>query len=127
MRRGLRAAVWACALVACAQIDATATRYADAPRLAATDAAKVQVLRSDPGKPYQALGDIEVDAATDPAPPIEQIEAKLRSEAAAMGADAVVVVMDRVSVLGSHVMAGYRGRAYTVDARRVVGVAIRYR
>jgi hypothetical protein len=49
-------------------------------------------LRSEPTRPNDRLGEIMIDASTDPAPPLTEVEAKLRKEAAKLGADAVVVV-----------------------------------
>ena len=45
---------------------------------------------------HDALGEVVVDASIQPAAPIEQIEDKLRSEAAKMGADAIVIQVDRI-------------------------------
>jgi hypothetical protein len=128
VRSGVQAAIVACALAACASIDATTLQYVGAPTFAATDPAKVQILRTEPTKPHDKLGEIDIDASIDPAPPIAQIEEKLRTEGAKMGADAVVVVLDRVSVVGVALMGPYWGRsAQTIDGRRVVGIAIHYR
>ena len=74
------------------------------------------------------MGDILVDASTDPAPPIEKIEAKLRDEASKLGADAVVVVYDRVQPTAAYVSGPLWDRSIqAVTGRKVVGVAIKYR
>ena len=57
---------------------------------------------------------------------MEQVEDKLRSEAAKMGADAIFVVVDRVQPIGFYLY-GPGGGADPVFGRRVVGVAIKYR
>jgi hypothetical protein len=117
----------ACALVACATIDATTTQYVGAPHPAATDAATVQILRAPPARPHDRLGEIVVDASIDPAPPIEKVEQRLREEAAKIGADAVVVVLDRVQPVAAYVTGPWWGRSVdTITGRKVVGVAIKY-
>jgi len=69
-----------------------------------------------------------VDATVDPAPPIADVEAKLRAEAATLGADAVVVVLDRVQPVGAYVTGPYLGRTVdTITGRKLVGIAIKYR
>jgi hypothetical protein len=117
----------ACTLVSCASIDSTTTRYAGAPRFPPTDPATVQILRSDPGQPHDRLGEVMIDASVDPEPPIEAVEARLRNEAAKIGADAVVVVYDRIQRVGTIVSGGYGYRtAFPVTGHRVVGIAIKY-
>lgn len=74
---------------------------------------------------HDGLGEVVIDASTQPTAPIEQIEDKLRTEAAKMGADAIVVVVDRVQTVGVYVYGPWS--AEPVLGRRVVGVAIKYR
>src|SRR5690606_16364601 len=95
----------------CASLDASTTQYVGAPRFEATDASRVRVLRSEPTKPHDKLGEIEVDASINPAPPVEEIETKLRAEAAKLGADAVVVVFDRTVPSAAYVTGPYWGRS----------------
>jgi hypothetical protein len=90
--RGMLLAALACMLVSCATLDATVTQYAGAPRFPPGDPAAVEILRSEPVRPHELLGEIEVDASAEPAPPVTEVEAKLRAEAASLGADAVVGV-----------------------------------
>src|SRR5262245_8293645 len=96
-------AIFACTLAAYATVDATTTQDIGAPRFPPSDPARVQILRVEPQRAHDRLGDIVVDASTDPAPPIEKIEAKLRDEASKLGADAVVVVYDRVQPTAAYV------------------------
>ena len=64
----------------------------------------------------------------DPAPLVEKIEAKLRDEAGKLGADAVVVVYDRVQPTAAYVSGPVWDRSIqAVTGRKVVGVAIKYR
>jgi hypothetical protein len=89
--------------------------------------ARVEILRAEPTQPHARLGEIVVDASTEPAPPITEIEDKLRTEAARLGANAVVVVVDRVQPTGAYVSGPWWGRSVDViTGRKLVGVAIRY-
>jgi hypothetical protein len=110
----LRAAllVLACLAASCAHVDATTTQYVGVPRFPPTEAKSVQVLNAEPMKTHDRLGEILLDISVDPAPPIEDVEARLREEAAKLGANAVFVVRDMVNPnLG----------------RKLIAVAIRYR
>ena len=121
-------AIFACILAACATVDATTKQDIGAPRFPPSDPARVQILRIEPQKAHERLGDIVVDASTEPAPPGEKIEAKLRDEAGKLGADAVVVVYDRVQPTAAYVSGPLWDRDIeTVTGRKVVGVAIKYR
>ena len=112
-------------LVACATVDTMSTPYIGAPHPPPTDSAHVAILRQPPTQAHDGLGEVVVDASTQPAAPIEQIENTLRTEAAKMGADAIVVVVDRVQPVGVYVYGPWS--ADPVLGRRVVGVAIKYR
>jgi hypothetical protein len=115
-------------LAACATVDATSTQYIGAPHPPPTDPANVAILRGEPMRPHDRLGEVVVDASTEPPPPIADVEAKMRAEAAKLGADAVVIVLDRVVPTGMYVSGPWWGRSVdTVTGRKVVGVAIKYR
>lgn len=131
---GSRFALWLClavaalALPACTSLTATVTQYVGAPQPPPTNPANVQIVRVEPTRPHDRLGEIVVDASTDPPPPIADIENRLRSEGGKLGADAVVVVLDRVQPVAAYVTGPWWGRSVqTVDGRKVVGVAIKYR
>jgi hypothetical protein len=118
----------ALALAACVTLSATSIPYVGAPRPPAVDPATVQIMRTVPSRPHDQLGEIIVDASIEPAPPIADVEAKLRSEAAQLGADAVVVVLDRVQPVGAYVAGPYWSRSVqTIAGRKLVGIAIKYR
>ena len=89
----LPAAVLACALASCAYVEPTTVQYVGVPRFSPQDPAQVQVLRAEP------------------APPVAEIEQKLREEAAKMGAQAIYIVRD---VARPH------------EDRKMIGIAIRY-
>jgi hypothetical protein len=114
-------------LVSCSSMDSTGTRYAGAPHFQPTTPAHVEVLRAQPTRAHDAIGQVVVDASIDPSPPVGDIEARLREEAAKIGADAVVVVHDQVQPEGWYVLGGYwNHNVDTYSAEKVVGVAIKY-
>jgi hypothetical protein len=111
----------------CATVDSTTTQYVGAPHPPPSDPAKVEILRAEPTRPHDRLGEIVVDASVEPAPPIAEVEEKLRTEAAKLGADAVVVVFDRIQPIAAYVSGPWWGRSInTITGRKLVGVAIKY-
>lgn len=69
-----------------------------APHYAPTDPASVMVLRADPLRPFENLGQVVLDpGGTLPVPEMEQ---KLRQAAARMGANAVVIISDMTMLKG---------------------------
>jgi hypothetical protein len=67
-------------LASCASIDATTTQYVGVAHFPPTDPASVEIMRTESIRPHERLGEIVVDASTEPAPPIAEIEDKLRAE-----------------------------------------------
>jgi hypothetical protein len=113
--------------VSCASIDATTTQYVGAKHSAPSDPSTVSILRTEPIKPHERLGEITIDASVHPSPPITDVEARLCKEAARIGAEAVVVVYDRVQPMGVYVSGGYWNRSTTtITGHKLVGVAIKY-
>jgi hypothetical protein len=103
----------ACALLAsCAHIDATTTQYIGVPRFPAGDPKAVEVLRSEPMRTHDRLGEILLDISVDPPAEVADIEQRLREESAKMGGNAVFVVRDLVN---------------PDVGRKLIAVAIRYR
>jgi len=96
----------------CTYVEATSTQYAGVPRYDRTDPDKVQVLATEPRQRHERLGEVFVRASVEPPAAREDIDARLREEAARWGADAVYVMQD---------FAIPRERE-----RKVVGVAVRY-
>jgi hypothetical protein len=114
-------------LAACATVDVTTTQYLGAPRYQPTEPNAVQILRTEPTAPHDRLGEVLVDASVDPPPSISEVEQKLCKAAAKLGADAVVVVYDRVQPVAAYVSGPGWGRSIeTISGRKVVAVAIRY-
>ena len=115
-------------LAACATADVSTTQCVGAPRFQPTEPNAVQILRTEPTEPHDRLGEIMVDASVDPAPAVVEVERKLCTAAAKLGADAVVVVYDRVQPTAAYVTGPWWGRSIeTISGRKVVAVAIRYK
>lgn len=117
----------ALALAACATVDAQTTAYVGVEHPAPTVPADVQILRTEPTRPHVRLGEILIDASVDPAPPITQVEQKLREEGAKLGADAVVVVYDQIQPVAAYVTGPLWSRDIdTIQGRKLKGIAIKY-
>jgi hypothetical protein len=108
----LGALVLAACAAACSFVEATSVQYVGVPRFPAGEPASVQVLRAEPAQRHDRLGEVLLDISTDPPPPVEDIEQKLREEAARMGANAIYVIRD-VARPGAE--------------RKLIGIAFRYR
>ncbi|MEN0105488.1 MAG: hypothetical protein AAGC84_03590 [Pseudomonas sp.] len=120
-------AATASVLTACSSIDARTTEYVGAPHAAPTQASSVEVLRTEPTKAHERLGEIVVSASTEPAPSATEIEQKLRTEAAAIGGDAVVVVYDQIQPVAAYVSGPLWNRDIeAIDGRKLKGIVIRY-
>lgn len=100
------------AIVGCAYVDAHTTQYVGVQRYPATDPKTVQVLRGEPKERHDRLGEVMLDISVDPPAPVEDIEARLREEAAKWGANAVYVARDTIT---------------RVDGHKLVAIAIRFR
>jgi len=105
------AAVMCLALAACTYVEATSTQYVGMPRYPRTDPDKVQVLRAEPRQRHERIGEVMIEASSEPAASAADIEDKLRDEAAKLGADAIYVVRDVITRNEGH---------------RLVGIAVRY-
>lgn len=123
---GLTAALLA--LSGCATVDARTTAYVGVEHPAPTLASQVQVLRVEPLRPHVRLGEVLIDASLDPAPPITDVEQKLRDEAAQLGGDAVVVVYDHIQPVAAYVSGPLWSRDIeTIQGRKLKGIVIKYR
>jgi len=116
------------ALNGCATVDAQTTAYVGVEHPAPTLASEVVVLRTEPTRPHVRLGEVLIDASVDPAPPITQVEEKLREEAAKLGGDAVVVVYDHIGTVGAYVSGPLWSRDIeTIQGRKLKGIVIKYK
>ena len=97
--------------------------YPDTPRFAPTDPRGVELLRRDPRREHIRLGEVWIR----PNYGMDRfyVEGMLREKAAAMGADALVIVADRY--FRDHVVYSYWRGPRAVYKRHIVGIAIRYR
>ena len=111
-------------LAGCSFVSTRIQPYLGGPTFPPTDPARVQILRAEPAHPHHRLGEVFVEPSGDPT--VAQYEQALREAGAQMGADAVVVVYDRMQVLGT-VVSGpwWAPSASPVVGRVVVGLAIR--
>jgi len=112
MKFRLASAALACLIASCAYVEATTTQYVGVPRFQPTDPKAVQILRSEPMQPHDRLGEILLDISVDPPASVEEVEQRLREEAAKWGANGVLVVRDQVA---------------PGVGRKLIGVAIRTR
>jgi len=97
--------------------------YPDVPRFAPTDPMNVELLRRDPRRDHVRLGEVWIRPDRGMGRPY--VEGILREKAAVMGADALVIVVDRFFREGI-VYNYWRGRMVIYE-RHIVGVAIRYK
>ena len=117
------------ALASCTTtLESTTTPYVSAPQLAPADPAAVKIVRTEPLEPHERLGEVVIDMSISMPPPITQVETKLAEESAKLGANAVVVVVDRVQPSEGYVTGTYWGRPMdAVTGRKTIGVAIKYK
>jgi len=96
--------------------------YPDAPHFAPTSPPAVDLLRREPRRDHIRLGEVWIR----PSPRWDRhyVESVLREKAAAMGADALVIVRDRYFREG--VVYTYWHGPRVVYDRQIVGIAIRY-
>ncbi len=95
-------------LAACSALTMTVKRYPDVPPQPQTSADQVEILRKEPTRPHFAVGSISVSTAPDN----PDLPARLRTEAAQLGANAVVLIYDGDK---------------PSDLTDIIAVAIRYR
>jgi hypothetical protein len=100
--------------------------YPGVPVYEPTNSDRVEILRSEPDRPYQKLGEIYLQPKGNPSQ--KEILKKLRKAAAKMGADAVILVADKGALTGGPV-AGPRWWNRELSPgfdKIIVGVAIWY-
>ncbi len=97
--------------------------YPDTPRFAPTYPADVQLLRRDPRRSHIQLGEVWIRPTRRMGR--YHVEGLLREKAALMGADALVIVVDRF--FREAVVFDYWRGPGAVYGRHIVGIAIRYR
>ena len=114
------------AVVGCNSVSTTTREEIGAPKFPPTDPAKVEILRAESSRPHVRLGEIRADAPPDG--DVAKVEEALRKAAAALGADAIVILSDRVETTGAMVTGGLRNRSVEATHDRVVvATAIKYK
>jgi hypothetical protein len=112
-------------LSGCAYVSVQTRPYLAVPSYPPTDPSLVQILHSPPNRPHERLGEISLQPEGNP--PVSAMEAKLRQAAAKMGADAAVIVADRMQYMGAFVTGPWWGREISAQYGRVIiAVAIKY-
>jgi len=126
-RRPVRTLVLALGLLlaGCSFVTTRIQPYIGGPTFPPSDPAKIEILRAEPTRPHERLGEVFAEPSGDPT--VAQYEQALREGAAKMGADAVVVVYDRMQVVGTMVTGPWWAPAASpIVGRVVVGLAVRY-
>jgi hypothetical protein len=114
------------ATTGCKTVSISSMQYIGGPTYAPTDPASIEILRTPPSRQNVRLGEVTAEPSSESVP-VTKIEAALRSAAAKMGANAVVIISDRTQVTGAMVTGPWYGRSLQeTTGRVVVGVAIRY-
>ena len=87
----------ALALTGCATINVQSNAYLGSPHYPPGNPANVRILPAEPKEPLERLG--QVFLSVDGSPSREELEKRLRAEAAKLGADAVYVTSDRMRIV----------------------------
>ena len=112
-------------LAGCSMVTVESQRYLGVPTYAPTNPAQVEILRTEPTRPHVRLGEISLEPQDHP--PVAEIEDKLRTAAAKMGANAAVIVADKTQIIGAWVTGPWWARqADPIYGRVIIAVAIRY-
>jgi hypothetical protein len=110
----------------CNTVSTQTNQYLGLPTYPPTDPTTVQILRAAPTQPHVRLGEITCEPSSMNTP-VPKIEAKLQQAGAKLGANAVVIVVDRTQNMGAIVTGGWYNRQVSpVIGRVIVGVAVRY-
>jgi len=110
----------------CNTVSVRNMQYIGGPTFAPTDPTTIEILRTPPTRTHVRLGEVTAEPYSDSVS-VTKIEESLRTAAAKMGANAVVIVSDRTEVTGAMITGPWYGRTLEQTTGRViVGVAIRY-
>lgn len=113
-------------LSGCSQVVATSDPLAGAPTYSPTEPATVQVLRQFPDRPFQRIGEVFIEPQSGN-PPAAKVDQALQKQGAKLGADAVVVVVDRIARAGAYISGPVGGGTITPQYGHLVrAVAIKY-
>jgi len=110
----------------CNTVSTTSTQYVGGPNFPPSNPANVQILRVMPTRPHVQLGEIRAEPSST-STDVSKIELALQQKAAKLGADAAVIVVDRIQTTGAMVVGGFLNRSVeTIQGRVVVAVAIKF-
>ena len=111
-------------LASCSTITVESKRYPEVPVYAQIDLEGIEILRSEPKRPYQKLGEIYLQPNGNPSP--KEILKKFKKAAAKMGADAVILVADKFALTGGQVAdpEWWNPKLSGRSDRIIIGVAI---
>ncbi len=125
-RAGLLAAVaGAMALSGCTSVNEEEIRYIGVAPVPPTSAVSVEILRREPHRPHERLGEVILNPSGSPS--VADMEQAIREGAARLGADAAVLVFDRTHRIGTVVEGPWWSRtARPIYGRKVVAVAIKF-
>jgi hypothetical protein len=116
-----------CFATGCQSVSTVSTRTDARPIYAPVSGASVQVLRTAPANRNLRLGEIQVVPA-DGLVASEVVVTALRTSAAELGADAVVVVLDPTQLVGAYVTGPWYGHSIAhLKSPIALGVAIKYK
>ncbi len=111
----------------CNTVSVQSKEYLGLPNYPPSNPDSIQIVYQPPNVPHVRVGEITVEPQGNPT--TQEIEQKIRAAAAPMGANAVVIVMDRTMLLGATVVGGpWWGGASVVPntGRVIIGVAVRF-
>jgi hypothetical protein len=112
-------------LTGCATVSADSTRYIGAEQFPPSDPSRAEILRHEPKRPHERIGEIVLRPSGDP--DVARIESRLREETAKLGGDAAVLVYDKTRRMGTVVTGNWWMRYHTpIYGRVIVAVAVKF-
>jgi hypothetical protein len=113
-------------LFGCSYVSVQSHQYLGMPEFPATDPSSIEILHAPPARPHDRIGEITLFPEGNPSK--KEIENKLRTTAAQMGANAVVIVSDSTKEVGEYMSGPWWDRQINTEwGRVIVAVPIRYR
>jgi hypothetical protein len=109
----------------CSYVSTETRHYLGVSIYPPSDPSRIEILRSEPQRPHERLGEVILEPQGNPS--VAEMEAKMRQEAAKLGANAVIIVADETRLMGTYRSGPWwAGQSYAEYGRVIVGVAIRY-
>ncbi len=113
-------------LAGCQSVWTSHIQYLGIKNYPPSNPADIQILTTAPTRPHIRLGEVRAEPVKESIS-AAKIEAALQKAAAPLGADAVVIVSDKMQVIGSQAVGGYMDRSFQdLEGRVVIGIAIKY-